>query len=372
MINNEPVPECVVCQTQELHLNTYKNYFNKELYPHLIDDVLKNTAPDGHTTLKPRSFDYRVSNQCNFKCRMCGDQLSSSWEKEKCDSDLWTKNGDPWLMPEVNNKIKNFQESVAEKKFIQALNNNQVDEIYWVGGEPLLWDLHWEQMEILVKTGKSKNIICRYNTNLSLINFKGVHLFKDLLPHFKNYIICASIDGAGKIGEYIRTGLNWEKWLSNFKEGATYITPEGKKDMFFDLTLTLPGLFSVYDLAKVATELNVSIYPKLVYAFDSSLLMSPLALPRNILENIIDKVISDVYSLDNPKMSPLIQLLENVKTRKTFREDYPDWREGFNKGKEKLQEIAKIRKDGENGRLKIKDIFSSNSEVLNWWGNKYE
>ena len=32
--------------------------------------------------MPPISFDYRVRNLCNFKCRMCGPQLSTGWYEE--------------------------------------------------------------------------------------------------------------------------------------------------------------------------------------------------------------------------------------------------------------------------------------------------
>ena len=41
--------------------------------------------------------------------------------------------------------------------------------------------------------------------------------FYIILQHFPKFQICASIDGTGEIGEYIRTGLRYNKWLENKK-----------------------------------------------------------------------------------------------------------------------------------------------------------
>ena len=60
--------------------------------------------------------------------------------------------------------------------------------------------------------------MCRYNSNLSRTSFYGIKLF-DLLPQFQDWQICASLDGTGEVGEYIRDGLNYERVVSKFKEG---------------------------------------------------------------------------------------------------------------------------------------------------------
>ena len=41
--------------------------------------------------------------------------------------------------------------------------------------------------------------------------------------------MCASIDGTGPIGEFIRTGLNWEEWDRNFREGVALPRRQGQK-----------------------------------------------------------------------------------------------------------------------------------------------
>ena len=46
--------------------------------------------------------------------------------------------------------------------------------------------------------------------------------------------MCASIDGIGDIGEFIRTGLVWEEWDQNFREGVAL--PGGNDKMLMDLT----------------------------------------------------------------------------------------------------------------------------------------
>ncbi|MCB0419502.1 MAG: radical SAM protein [Bdellovibrionales bacterium] len=363
MLKGEEVPECVVCQTQELSISTYKDYFTKDLFPHLIKEIYKSTAEDGSTEMKCRSFDYRLFNDCNFKCRMCGNLLSSSWEQELRQHKRWNPEQDVWMRPEVKREILQFQKNVARQEFFQALDDGEVEEIYWVGGEPLVWPDHWESMQRLVDKKLAAKVFCRYNTNLSIIERKGVHLFRDLLPHFKGYMIQASIDGCGAVGEYIRTGLNWESWLENYKEGLKWIKNEN--GLVMDLTLTLPGLFSVVELVSLAESLKTRIYPKLVYAFDPSITISPLALPRSILNSFIDDLIAELTPICTYRTRPVIELLQNIKSRQTHEEKYENVAEALRRGKQYQLSLEAVR----SSKVTLRDIYSQRSEVMNWWSD---
>ena len=82
MLQGKKLPECEVCNDKLLNTDVYKSYWN-HLFAHLIDKAFTDTKEDGTTTMPVISYDYRFNNLCNFKCRMCGSMLSSSWESEQ-------------------------------------------------------------------------------------------------------------------------------------------------------------------------------------------------------------------------------------------------------------------------------------------------
>ena len=82
MLQGEELPECQVCNKKLLHTTVYRDHFNT-LFKDLIDQAYQRTNDDGSTDMDCVSFDYRFSNLCNFMCRMCGSNLSSSWETEE-------------------------------------------------------------------------------------------------------------------------------------------------------------------------------------------------------------------------------------------------------------------------------------------------
>lgn len=371
MLRGEKVPECSVCDEQTLNLSTYRAWFTDYLFREDIDRAFQKTSDDGTTELPPVSFDYRVHNSCNFKCRMCGHQLSSAWEAELRQKKSWSPIYDSWMTPENSKKIESFQSKQVETELIQAAEQKQIRELYWVGGEPLIWDIHWKIMDMIVQNRSAKNVYCRYNTNLSRISWKGQHLFQDLLPQVKDYIMCCSLDGIGEIGEWIRTGLKWDQWLSHFKEGL--LVP-GKRDrMKFDLTLTLPGLLGLKEYFDLAQELDVEILPKLVFAFDPEKVISPLALPKNILHPLLDDLIRYMEPRATSKQFATVALLQNLKTRPTFEEQWPEAKSAMIRGKNWLQKVAEWRGDGDPGKaLRLEKILAQKSAVLDWWESLHE
>ena len=364
LLAGEEIPQCQVCNHKLLNIYTYRDYFTKNLFVNKIDEVFEKTNDDGYTEMKPISFDYRISNLCNFKCRMCGDQLSSSWEAENRMLGYYDNGAEAWATKEFKPIIEKFQKEVAEKELWDAVKEGRIEEIYWVGGEPLMFEIHWDVMKYLVDSGHSKNVTVRYNTNLSRTSFKGTNLY-DLLPHFKKVNVSASIDGTDKIVEYIRHGIKWETWLDNFKKGLFLNELYGDDGMVLDITITSPGLFSMKDLFDLALELNVKSYIKKTFAFDSSIIISPSMIPRTILNQIIDDNINYMKLKVTPKTKIYIESLENLKITNTFEEIYDNSLNGIAEGKKRMILIDRLR----NNEGVLDSIFSKNTDLINWWLN---
>jgi hypothetical protein len=88
MMSGETLPECEVCNDKLLNTDVYRTYF-WQLFKHKYPDIWETTDTAGRTTMQPVSWDYRFSNLCNFKCRTCGDMLSSVVGKQNNDNTTW-------------------------------------------------------------------------------------------------------------------------------------------------------------------------------------------------------------------------------------------------------------------------------------------
>ena len=360
MMAGETLPECEVCNDRLLNTDVYRSYFN-HLFAHKYKQVLETTDALGSTTMKPVSWDYRFSNLCNFKCRMCGDMLSSSWESEQRQHNMinWSNPKNNWMKPKIKNEIEQFQTTQVEAEFAAAVEDHRVEEVYWVGGEPLMYEQHWRYMQRIIELGDGPRVYARYNTNLSRINYRGCDLYKDVLAHLRDWQICASIDGTGQTGEYIRTGLDYEAWLANFKAGVA--VARHQRQMRLDFTLTLPGMFEVLNIQQLSNDLGVDILAKVVFSFTPDIVMSPLSLPRTILDTWVDELLNAGVA------EPLKDILVQLKTRPTFQEQYGEtaYRAGIARGRDRVLKLESIRTQSTT----MDEILSKRADVYEWWNS---
>ena len=356
MMAGETLPECEVCNDKLLNTDVYRTYF-WHLFQHKYDDVIGKTDLNGRTSMLPVSWDYRFSNLCNFKCRTCGDMLSSSWETEQRQHQMinWADTKNAWMQPDVRREISQFQDTQIEEEFSRAVEEHRVEEIYWVGGEPLMYEQHWRYMKRIIELGDGKNVYARYNTNLSRVRYGGVDLFDDILAHIRDWQICASLDGTEQIGEYVRTGLDYEQFCRNFEHGLKYAT--NPRQMRLDFTLTLPGMFETGAMEKLSQTYGVQLLAKVIFSFSPDIVMSPLALPRHLLDPWIDE-------LAGRSAGAMRDVLLQLKNRPTFAEQWPNtYQQGLAKGKARVLKLESIRTQS----ITMAEILAQRPAVLEWW-----
>jgi hypothetical protein len=293
---------------------------------------------------------------------MCGDMLSSSWEAENKENDDWNPN-DPsqmWMRKDIKAEIDKFHDTVVVHEFKDAVESKTIKEIYWCGGEPLMWKIHWESMKRIIDLGYQDSVSIRYNSNMSRINFFGMNLFDDVLSKFKYWNILASIDGAGQVGEYVRTGLQWEVWFKNMQYARKFT--KSRRDLRMDLTMTMPGMVGLQGMLDTAEELDVDLLAKRVFGFDPSNLWSPMCLPRKILNRIVDDFLTKNKKLLT-KHIYFFSALQDLKQKPTYEETYGKdvYQAGLKNGKETVERLDRVR------GTDIKKILVTDKEVLEWW-----
>jgi hypothetical protein len=356
MMAGETLPECEVCNDKLLNTNVYRTYFT-HLFEHKLPEVFASTAEDGSTTMAPVSWDYRFSNLCNFKCRTCGDMLSSAWESEQRTHNMvdWHNPKNNWMRSDVREHITRFQDDQIESEFSGAVERHLVEEVYWVGGEPLMYEQHWRYMQRIIELGDGPRLYARYNTNLSRIHYRGLDLFGDILAHVRDWQICASLDGTNEIGEYIRTGLDFEQFCRNFEHGLRYAT--NPRQMRLDFTLTLPGMFEVDAIQSLSQKYGVQLLAKVIFSFSPDIILSPLALPRHLLDPWVDE-------LAGRSAGAMRDVLLQLKNRPTFEEQWPaSYQAGLAEGKARVLKLEQIRTQ----KITMTDILGLRPDVLEWW-----
>ncbi len=210
MLQDKPNFRCHQCYTQEkMGLNSPRTFTNAGFMHHLPWALA--TKPDGTSlTAKPVTWDIRISNLCNFKCRICSHHSSSRWFKDaKALGFERPQNESVWFDKSVNRGPKDFDLLMRQIEFVIP----ELEEIYFAGGEPLVMDEHYLMLRKLIETGKTK-VRLRYNTNFSRLVHKGINVL-DLWQQFENTAVYASLDDSGERGEFQRTGISWQKAEAN-------------------------------------------------------------------------------------------------------------------------------------------------------------
>ena len=186
-------------------------------------------------------LDLRLSNLCNFKCRMCNASYSSSWEEDmrKIDPHFQEipKCGDHWINPIVDKLDK-------------------VKFLYLAGGEPLIMK---ETFQLLEHIGNRKNEITLFlNTNLSNLEYKQIDIINEILE-FKKIHLFVSCDGFDEVGEYQRTGFNTEKFKLNLRRLLSKIENVDKIHMDIIYALSAINVFNMFKFMKeLKDEFNLN------------------------------------------------------------------------------------------------------------------
>lgn len=208
-LNNEEPEICATCFDRERVTGESGRIYHNKDYKKVIDIIPQITEADGTCNeMKLKYWDFRFSNLCNFKCRSCGPRYSSAWvpDAKKLGQ---TDQEKVWSIEQVDDKT-NYD-------FLKDQIDN-VERIYFAGGEPLMMPEHWQILDMLVEN-KKFDVRIAYNTNASTLTYNG----KNALDYWRQWNewkveVWPSIDEIGERAELIRSGTVWSKVESNLKE----------------------------------------------------------------------------------------------------------------------------------------------------------
>lgn len=214
-------------------------------------DRVKSLAHD--TMIFPSYLEVSFSSVCNFKCSYCSPHVSTKWLEE-------IKKFGPYELTynyQDLNALKQagimpFEEedtpyTEAFWKWWPALYQNlQVFRV--TGGEPLL-SKHFEKILNWIETFPNPKLNLDINSNFGVsdqIIDRFIERAKLLLEknHVARITLHTSLDSAGFQAEYIRHGLNFEKFQSNIKNYLVNVPNGFLAFMSTFNALSLPGYIS--------------------------------------------------------------------------------------------------------------------------------
>jgi len=269
LTNDELPPECNKCAINEsAGLSSYRTRSN-EKFKDFVETIEPNLS--GEAEFKQLFIDYRFSNKCNFKCITCGSSLSSSHAVEH--KKLYKLNANYYTEFDINGP--SIIEVNTESFFEQFKTfSHDIREIYFAGGEPLMNDHHYDILNLFIETQQPVTVF--YNTNFSTLNYQQYDLL-DMWSKINGRVdLFISIDGIDEQGEFIRSGIDLEKFAENVQRLRQAAIP----NLSINFSITY-GLTNYRDVIKttqwldnlVDSDSNITIsYNPIVYRPAFSLL----------------------------------------------------------------------------------------------------
>lgn len=273
-------PQCTSCYRQEQQgITSFRQKANVKFARYVVPE-LEAVVKD----FKLRRIDVRLNNVCNLKCRMCSGQFSNRIAHE--DYEIWGS----------TEYLRTSNSADQDKKIYNMIENqiNNIDNVYFAGGEPLINETHYKILQMLIDYDKT-SIDIFYNTNFSLLKYKQYNVL-DFWKKLNCVTIGASIDLIGSAADYVRNGVDYATLEQNYHQ-----VRDQCPDVRFEInsTLSLYNAFNLCDLQKHWIDV-VGLLPaqiKFNLLFDPDYLAITV-LPKEIKYRVADRIFSHVLYLE--------------------------------------------------------------------------
>lgn len=236
-------------------------------------------------------IELKLSNLCNFRCRTCKPDLSTTWLKDWEEVRAEYESIGMICSTERQNYFdnENFLESIERL-------GSSIDILEFAGGEPLMDPLHYRILERLQH--EASHIEVKYSTNLSRLSI-GKWNVLDIWKNFKSVDLSVSMDGHPELNDYIRTESN----TKNIVENLSLVRKElGNR---FDGRIALCySAYNAYDLPKsydyFVNELKMPVHGNIAF---SPIFINPQIIPKELKNIISSKYDEYLNSLDSTLMT---------------------------------------------------------------------
>lgn len=200
MLEGRPSSVCDKCYEQEENgFFSQRECANEDFAHH--ERFIDLTAADGSLSDIPIAYlDIRFSNVCNLVCRTCEPKFSTAWYRYASADERPT------------GAMNARDDAASLLREIEPILDD-VEQIYFAGGEPTLMPEHYQLLEILLARGR-EDVRLTYSTNFSTLRYKHWDLLA-LWRQFRHVNVGASLDADGRRGDYLRKGQHWTDVIEN-------------------------------------------------------------------------------------------------------------------------------------------------------------
>jgi len=237
MLEGERPPECFYCWDVE---DAKEDSISDRVFKtgsFYLDSVHKLKDIDPNENINPEILEIAFSRNCNLACAYCCPLFSTSWDKY-----------DPSYVSPYS-----LEESPFVKIFWRWLPN-LIDDLKLLrvtGGEPLLAKDFWDLMDWVIAEKPDLNFsvnsnLCVSDEKIDKLIAKGKQIDK-----FEVFTSCEAI---GPQAEYLRDGMNFDKFWSNCEK---IISQTNLHHFCYMVTVNALSVFSLIDFMNEVEKLKV-------------------------------------------------------------------------------------------------------------------
>ena len=340
MLSGQRPSICSACWAKEdAQLPSLRQGSNQRFSQHL--SLVEKTEDDGTVEdFRLRHLDFRASNVCNLKCRMCSGKFSSRIAKE--ENDLYNNS------TFIDLKLTS-EEIYSTLDYIEE-NIDYLESVYFAGGEPLIMEEHYKILDLLLKHNKS-DIRINYNTNLTQLSYKKYNIV-DYWKKFSNVTVGASIDLIGTQAGYVRSGTDYNELEENYETIKDHVN--------FTIT-SIVHLYNVFNLPKLQQHwvVNKKLNPK-------NLSFRALIYPENMTLQVLPQ---PYKKLARDSINQHIVWLESISGATPLAEIWRDVLQYMNAKDQShlLKEFFRLNDDKDGIRdERFEDVFPEYKELRNF------
>ncbi len=241
LMKGEKIDACKVCWNMEdeglrswrLGAPDWQYHFNKrgalqtkEEFRSFDNLITQHDNPAITKSTEPYKLDISLGTFCDLKCLYCNSDYSTSWESETKKFGAMFEDpsrSTPFTAPGINSlTIPGYFE-----KFLEWFDEiyMHLDRIALMGGEPTysplfekLTDHIVSRLQISARKDSGLTIVTNLNWPQRTLDY--VISLRERLPPSVNLILEVSMESHGRKAEYIRNGVNWERFHYNLKKVA--------------------------------------------------------------------------------------------------------------------------------------------------------
>lgn len=361
MLKGERPSECSYCWRVED--NKDETIYSDRIYKtHIYKtaDILNLINKDYNTDLDPKTLEIAFDNLCNLSCTYCNSEFSSTWSTDIKSNGIYpgmkTPGGHTYKhSADFTINTDKEQENPYITSFFEWLNGSLKDnlqELRVTGGEPSRSPHFWRLLD------ECKNVNFDFATNSNLImTDERLDKLINVAKEFRNFDLYTSCESYGKHAEFVRHGLNYDKWKHNllrFANEAQY------RNIHVMMTISALSVWTVKDFMLDILELRKQFDRKDIFSMSLNILRFPSFQSVNMIDEFVKlQLANDIKQFAEDKKTELTeyeynQVLRLVSYLENVDKAYEDT-DSFSAKSNDL--IIFLREYSERRDMKLEDYF---------------